>query len=129
MTDAADLDEASFIAVAEGPIPYIKELLHKCQEAEIPAIAGKPPGDCGPGCGTRTHLLVQEADIPRVARLMQSGWLDMVAREGTLESAHLISAASSTGDSDSDELPCPACGTVAPLVEGECSECGLFLGE
>jgi hypothetical protein len=26
-----------------------------------------------------------------------------------------------------DELPCPACGTAAPLVEGACSDCGLQL--
>lgn len=25
------------------------------------------------------------------------------------------------------ELPCPACGTAAPLVEGACSDCGLVL--
>jgi predicted amidophosphoribosyltransferase len=25
------------------------------------------------------------------------------------------------------ELPCPACGTAAPLVEGACSDCGLQL--
>ena len=26
-----------------------------------------------------------------------------------------------------DELPCPACGTAAPLVDGACSDCGLQL--
>jgi len=25
------------------------------------------------------------------------------------------------------ELPCPACGTAAPLVAGACSDCGLQL--
>lgn len=28
---------------------------------------------------------------------------------------------------DSDEPPCPACGTAAPLVDGACSDCGLQL--
>jgi len=30
-------------------------------------------------------------------------------------------------DFSSDELPCPACGTAAPLVDGACSDCGLSL--
>ncbi len=28
---------------------------------------------------------------------------------------------------DDDVLPCPACGTAAPLVDGACSDCGLVL--
>jgi predicted nucleic acid-binding Zn ribbon protein len=28
---------------------------------------------------------------------------------------------------DGEHLPCPACGTAAPLVEGACSDCGLQL--
>jgi hypothetical protein len=45
-------------------------------------------------------------------------WHDAFAREG-LEPVKL--------DTSSDELPCPACGTAAPLVEGACSDCGLQL--
>jgi predicted amidophosphoribosyltransferase len=26
-----------------------------------------------------------------------------------------------------DEPPCPACGTAAPLIKGACSDCGLQL--
>ena len=56
---------------------------------------------------------------------MQSDWLEMLAKEGTVPAVTM-----SQGDADKDaEPPCPACGTAAPLVEGECSECGLFLGE
>ncbi len=28
---------------------------------------------------------------------------------------------------EAGELPCPACGTCAPLVDGACSDCGLQL--
>jgi predicted amidophosphoribosyltransferase len=28
---------------------------------------------------------------------------------------------------DAEHLPCPACGTAAPLIEGACSDCGLQL--
>jgi hypothetical protein len=43
----------------------------------------------------------------------------MLEREGT--------APVCARPSDSDEPPCPACGTAAPLVGGACSDCGLQL--
>ncbi len=57
---------------------------------------------------------------------MQREWLEMVAQEGTAD----ITLAPAGDDDDLDpdaEPPCPACGTAAPLVDGECSECGLYL--
>jgi hypothetical protein len=61
-------------------------------------------------------------DVSRFAHVMQSEWHDMVANEGTAAAPPLIV----TADDDS-ELPCPACGTAAPLVAGACSDCGLQL--
>ncbi len=56
---------------------------------------------------------------------MQREWLEMVALEGT---ADIVLAQAGDGDGDPEaEPPCPACGTAAPLVDGECSECGLYL--
>jgi hypothetical protein len=56
---------------------------------------------------------------------MNHEWAEMVAREGT---AVVASAPMGPGDDDEDgELPCPACGTAAPLVDGACSDCGLHL--
>ncbi len=45
----------------------------------------------------------------------------MLAREGVSPACDAPSAA--TGE----HLPCPACGTAAPLVDGACSDCGLQL--
>ena len=36
-------------------------------------------------------------------------------------------APATTAVAISDEPPCPACGTAAPLVDGACSDCGLQL--
>jgi len=47
----------------------------------------------------------------------------MLAAEGTVNPA---SARPLSADSDG-ELPCPACGTAAPLAEGACTDCGLVL--
>lgn len=62
---------------------------------------------------------------------MQSDWLEMLAREGTVGSVTLAQPKdmhSSLEQEPDAEPPCPACGHAAPLVNGECSECGLYLG-
>jgi len=55
---------------------------------------------------------------------MQSDWMQMLQREGTVGQVTMVSA----GDVDPDgEPPCPACGHAAPLVDGCCTDCGLNL--
>ena len=63
-------------------------------------------------------LLVQEASLPALGELLHGDWRDQLEREG-LPPVEL--------DLSGDELPCPACGTAAPLVDGACSDCGLRL--
>lgn len=57
---------------------------------------------------------------------MQNDWLAMVAKEGTLGQA-VVMRPGEAGEEPEGELPCPACGTAAPLVDGACSDCGLVL--
>ncbi len=45
----------------------------------------------------------------------------MVRQEGTVEAMVDVTP------TEEGELPCPACGTAAPLVDGACSDCGLQL--
>jgi len=54
---------------------------------------------------------------------MNAEWLALVEAEGTITRP----PSALVPDEDSGELPCPACGTVAPLVEGACTDCGLQL--
>jgi len=54
-------------------------------------------------------------------RLLNREWIDMVEREGT------VSGLGQLRPNEEGELPCPACGTAAPLDEGACSDCGLVL--
>ena len=68
-------------------------------------------------------LLVREADIPRLAQLLHSEWVDSVQQEGVMPAVQDLSP------NEDGELPCPACGTAAPLDdEGACTDCGLVLG-
>jgi len=57
---------------------------------------------------------------------MQNDWLAMVAKEGTIGQA-VVMRPGEPGEEPKGELPCPACGTAAPLVDGACSDCGLVL--
>jgi len=52
--------------------------------------------------------------------VLRGAWDEMLAREGTTPVEITI-------DPDAEHLPCPACGTAAPLVEGACADCGLQL--
>jgi hypothetical protein len=112
------LADQPLITAMAGSIPDMKALRDRCLEAGIPAVIGCPGG--GRSCGPKTHLLVGEAELPRIAELLRDSWHDNLAREG-LAPVRLVEVG------DDDHLPCPACGTAAPLVGGACVDCGLQL--
>ena len=70
----------------------------------------------------KAHLLVEEDDVNRVAQVIRGEWAAALEREGNAMVAPTIAA-------DSEHLPCPACGTAAPLDDGCCSDCGLQLDD
>lgn len=55
---------------------------------------------------------------------MRVQWEEGLAREGLIPVAHAVPV----GPNSAGEVACPACGTVGPLVEGACGDCGLILG-
>jgi hypothetical protein len=115
-------EEIKLIACLEAPMSDAKEILAACTEADI--VASLARGVCcgkgGCGCAPKMQLLVAPQDVPKVASLLQSRWNSLLEREGVETD---LSAAAVEGEN----LPCPACGTAAPLVEGACSDCGLQL--
>ena len=43
--DAEDLlAEGEVVALVNGSMSYVKELMYKCLDSEIPATIGRPPG-------------------------------------------------------------------------------------
>ena len=70
----------------------------------------------------KAHLLVEEDDVPRVGQVLRSEWQAALEREGVAPVAVEL-------DASGEHLPCPACGTAAPLVDGCCSDCGLQLDD
>ncbi len=117
------LHDAELVPLMKGSLPDLKKVREQCLDQDVPVAMGCPDGK---SCGATTHLLVREADIPRVSAILRSEWQAMLEREGT--GARVVTSAMTEADVDDDaELPCPACGTRAALVEGACSDCGLVL--
>ena len=113
------LTDLPLVPAMAGSIPEMKALRDRCLAAGIPALVGCPGGG-GKSCGPKTHLLVEEGELPKLAELLRDEWHDGLAREGLAPVAITIAE-------DAEHLPCPACGTAAPLAEGACSDCGLQL--
>lgn len=113
---------AELVPCATASVAEAKELLEACEAANIPAALARDAccGKGGCGCAPKMQLLVASDDVPRVAQLLQARWNDLVEREGVTKSQL-------ADGPQGEHIPCPACGTAAPLVEGACSDCGLQL--
>jgi hypothetical protein len=125
-----ETDEDEIVACLVAPMGDAKEILAACADADIEATLARGAccGKNGCGCAPKMQLMVAKGDVPRVARLLQSRWDSLLEREGV--EVDEVEAAAPTGAgtaTDDENLPCPACGTAAPLVEGACSDCGLQL--
>lgn len=105
----------------EGGLREVRELLTRCLEAGIPAVLGTE--GCGKGgcCSPKAQLVVRTSDASHVAELLREEWLQSVRSLGVEPITPM------TADPTDGELPCPACGTAAPLLDGACADCGLQL--
>ncbi|ATB30644.1 hypothetical protein MEBOL_004105 [Melittangium boletus DSM 14713] len=96
-------------------------MVEACLAEDLPALVHREA--CSkPSCSPKFQVLVRPEDAPRVDALLQRHWRDSLVREGLVPSGAPLLALPEEG-----ELPCPACGTAAALVEGACSDCGLQL--
>ena len=115
------LQEGELAVCMEGGLLELREIEEALLSSDIPAMLGME--SCSkPNCTPKAQLMVREDDLPRVAELLRSRWHQAVESLG-LEGV----APGSIEIPEEGELPCPACGTAAPLVEGACSDCGLQL--
>lgn len=114
------LRNADLVAFFEAPMRDARSLVQECLKVGVPALLGRE--NCAsPGCAPKFQVFIRREDAPQVTGLLQQNWLESLEREG------LTLPPLSAYRSDSDEPPCPACGTAAPLVKGACSDCGLQL--
>jgi hypothetical protein len=118
------LAEAEVIPCLQAPLSEAKEIREVCLAAEIPVLLERDAccGKGGCGCAPKLQLLSRPEDAARIGALLHARWRNMALREGTVDADHPAVAIPADADP-----PCPACGTVAPLNGGACSDCGLQL--
>jgi hypothetical protein len=134
--DAEDIElaltDAELVTCLQAPIGEAKQLRDECLAADIPVLLdrGACCGSGGCGCAPKLELRARPEDLPRVTRLLQERWRQMMLREGTLSPDDLIvpiMPIAAPPEAEGGDSPCPGCGTIAPLVGGACSDCGLQL--
>lgn len=124
----ADLEEADTVTYARVSVRYGKEIVAACLGAGVPAALGGDSGCSAGGCSPKVAVIVKREDARRVAALLGRAWSEMASGEGDLDPDLRAGPGGGAAPAlDSEEPPCPACGTAAPLVEGACSDCGLVL--
>lgn len=113
------------VVVLEGTLADTKRLADRVRALDIATWIGGQECCTKGGCGPKAALMVGRDDAPKVAALLRDDWLEALERESPGSAERL---ARLHGQETTDgELPCPACGTVGPLVSGACSDCGLQL--
>jgi hypothetical protein len=118
------LTEAELVPCLETSLADARALVEACLAEDVPALVHREACD-KPSCSPKFQVLVREEDVPRVGALLRQRWHDSLEREGLAPSSAPTSALQAAPEEG--ELPCPACGTAAPLVEGACGDCGLQL--
>jgi hypothetical protein len=114
------LADAEVVPCVEMPLADARQLVEACLASDVPAILHREA--CArPSCSPKFQVLVRPEDTPRVSGLLRQRWMESLQREG------LVPAQVAHAVPEEGELPCPACGTAAPLVEGACGDCGLQL--
>jgi hypothetical protein len=119
------LDGLPLVPCLSGNLPEMKTIRDRCLAAGIPVVLGCPSPT--KSCGARTHILVEEDDVPRVAAVLRGDWRDALVREGLAPVTYVAGEAAAADGEPEGDPPCPACGHAAPLVEGACADCGLHL--
>jgi|SRR6218665_260140 len=115
------LAKADVVPCREMPLADARRLVEACLAEGVAALVHREA--CSkPSCSPKFQVLVRPEDAPQVDAMLQRHWRDSLAREGLLPSGAALLTVPEEG-----ELPCPACGTAAPLREGACSDCGLQL--
>ncbi|QRK09885.1 hypothetical protein JQX13_07205 [Archangium violaceum] len=115
------LADAEVVPCVEMQLADARQLVEACLAQGVPALVHREA--CSkPSCSPKFQVLVRPEDAPRVAGLLQQRWMDSLQREGLLPEGRAPQAIPEDG-----ELPCPACGTAGPLVQGACGDCGLQL--
>ena len=115
------LADAPLLTYAKASLPDGRAFVEQLLLRGVPALVRKEQDCKSGGCGPSFEVMVREEDVPVISALQRERWEQSLALEGLAP----VVGAGEVGETE--EPPCPACGTAAPLVEGACSDCGLQL--
>lgn len=113
--------------LVRGDLDSCREVCNALLQEQVPAIIA-PYDENVPSARLAMLLdvLVAEEDVERAVTLLQADWHDMLERDGL----QWLGVGAPEEEAEEDgPLACPACGSTAPLVDGCCPDCGLYLGD
>ncbi len=137
------LKDKELAAIVRGSVSACKEIVDTLLSIQIPAVI-IPAEDVDPRSGVAMVLdvLVAEEDLERAIGLLNDEWKDLLEKDGLqfmndseaepteeeMNHGDDEESGEEYDDDDGEEPACPACGSKEPLKEGECPNCGLYLG-
>lgn len=111
------------VAVVHASLPACREVERALLDANIPCLLQTgSEGEVLAAGAMKIGVIVAEEDLARVGAVMKSRFEALIHKEGvgTFKTDAI--------DVGAAEVECPACGHKGPLENGECADCGLFLG-
>jgi hypothetical protein len=113
------------VAAIHASLSACREVEAALLDAGVPCMLGTDTEDGEPlaAGAMKIGVMVAEDDLARVSAVMKARFEALVAQEG------IGQFRTDAIDVTAAEVTCPACGHTGALVNGECADCGLFLGE
>lgn len=111
------------VAVVHASLAACREIERALLDAGIPCLLEtESEGEILAAGALKIGVVVAEEDVPRVGVVMKARFEALIHKEGvgTFKTDAI--------DITAAEVECPACGHKGPLKDGECADCGLFLG-
>jgi len=120
------LQTAQKAFIPQPSLTAARELEGALLGAEIDCYTHVEEADTDVALGSASSMqyavVIAQDQIETVKDAMKDRFAAMLESEG------FGSLQTDAIDLESEEVTCPACSTTAALVNGECAECGLFLG-
>ncbi len=129
------LKDIPLSVVVRGGVSACKEIANALLNIQIPTVIA-PADDVDPRSGIAMILdvLVAEDDLEKAGHFLTNEWKELLEQD-RLQFIGIDGIETSTEteneveEVEEGEPACPACGSTDPLRDGECPNCGLFLGE
>jgi len=117
-------EEEGWVTVFVGSLDNCRERLKELEYAGVPSIILKYEEIANAMGPPALQLKVREEDIEDVSDIFREIWEEVLVLEGVGDHVNDVI------DLSADTIICPGCQTETDTVteEGECPECGLFLG-